>query len=113
MSKMRSDGVQNAGEKNMESENTSQSSQTSQYSQTHCTDRVSKMRSDSVQNAGVESFAPLADPANAGEKSMEPGNTSQSSQSSQYSQTHYADMVSKMNVAGVQNGGQNGQDATP
>jgi hypothetical protein len=37
--------------------------------------------------AGVESFAPLAGPANAGEESMEPENTSQPSLNSQYSQT--------------------------
>ena len=38
------------------------------------------------------------------EKSMEPENTSNSSRPSQYSQTHCADMVSKMRVSGVQNG---------
>ena len=38
------------------------------------------------------------------EKSMEPENTSHSSRPSQYSQTHCADMVSKMSGSGVQNG---------
>ena len=55
--------------------------------------------------AGVEDFAPSAGPATAGEKSgqvesMKPENTSQSSslpvfQSSQYSQTHCTDSVSR------------------
>ena len=74
------------------------------------------MRVRGVQNGGKPASrecAPLAGPANAGEKrgqveSMEPENTSQSSQTSQYSQTNCAGRVSPANagrVTGVQNGG--------
>ena len=111
VSKMRVMGVQNGGARFAEVESkkrgqvesgktrkSPQTSQSSQYSQTHCADRVSKKRLRCVQNGGMPASrecAPLAGPANAGEKrgqveSMEPENTIPDFQ------THYADMVSRL-----------------
>ena len=84
VSKMRVMGVQNGGARFAEVESkkrgqvesgktrkSPQTSQSSQYSQTHCADRVSKMRLRCVQNGekpASRECAPLAGPANAGEK---------------------------------------------
>ena len=66
---------------------------------------VSKMRVMGVQNGGAR-FAEVESKKRGQVESGKTRKSPQTSQSSQYSQTHCADRVSKMCRTGVQNGGQ-------